>query len=240
MDSIDLNGIYESYIGIYEDVEDLDEAKEDEGLSRKEKIEKRNKRLGMKTKERRSEHTWARGERGNYGVEGDRYKATKTNKGNYPSIKMRGRGFTDPGFRDHYDIVLEYLLDGGLCESVENAEIMMAHMSEAWIDGILDEVRRFGGEVDPVTGQYTGRINPQLKTNPRTPSGPSGMKTPPLKKAEAAHNRAKESGDFRRANQIRTRALNPMNNTRLQRSMAYNKGKAEEKRRLQSPADDDN
>lgn len=39
---------------------------------------------------------------------------------------------------DHYDIVLEYLLDEGLCESVENAEIMMAHMSEAWIDGIIE------------------------------------------------------------------------------------------------------
>jgi hypothetical protein len=40
---------------------------------------------------------------------------------------------------DLYDLVLEYLLDQGLCESVENAEIMMAHMSEQWIDSIIEE-----------------------------------------------------------------------------------------------------
>jgi hypothetical protein len=39
---------------------------------------------------------------------------------------------------DLYDLVLEYLLDEGLCESVENAEIMMAHMSEQWIDRIVE------------------------------------------------------------------------------------------------------
>jgi hypothetical protein len=94
MDSIDLNAIYESYMQIYEDVEDLDEAKEDEGLSRKEKIEKRNKRLEMSTKERRSEHTWARGERGNYGIDGNRYEPNKTSKGDYPYIRRRGIGFT--------------------------------------------------------------------------------------------------------------------------------------------------
>ena len=48
---------------------------------------------------------------------------------------------------DLYDLVLEYLLDEGLCESVENAEIMMAHMSEGWVDAIvesyeLDEANR--------------------------------------------------------------------------------------------------
>jgi hypothetical protein len=40
---------------------------------------------------------------------------------------------------DLYDLVLEYLLDEGLCESVENAEIMMAHMSEQWINSIIEE-----------------------------------------------------------------------------------------------------
>lgn len=49
---------------------------------------------------------------------------------------------------DHYDIVLEYLLGEGLCESVENAEIMMAHMSESWIDSILDEALVDNGHSD--------------------------------------------------------------------------------------------
>ncbi len=39
---------------------------------------------------------------------------------------------------DLYDLVLEYLLDEGLCESVENAEIMMAHMSEGWVNAIAE------------------------------------------------------------------------------------------------------
>ena len=42
---------------------------------------------------------------------------------------------------DLYDLVLEYLLDEGLCETVENAEIMMAHMSEQWIDSIVESYR---------------------------------------------------------------------------------------------------
>ena len=49
---------------------------------------------------------------------------------------------------DHYDIVLEYLLGEGLCESLENAEIMMAHMSEAWIDDILGEALVDNGHSD--------------------------------------------------------------------------------------------
>jgi hypothetical protein len=40
---------------------------------------------------------------------------------------------------DFYDLVLEYLLNEGFCETEDNARIMMIHMSEAWIDDILDE-----------------------------------------------------------------------------------------------------
>ena len=39
---------------------------------------------------------------------------------------------------DLYDLVLGYLLDEGLCESVENAEIMMAHMSDGWVNAIVE------------------------------------------------------------------------------------------------------
>lgn len=40
---------------------------------------------------------------------------------------------------DLYDVVLEHLLDEGYCDDVESAEIIMANMSEEWLDGILDE-----------------------------------------------------------------------------------------------------
>lgn len=39
---------------------------------------------------------------------------------------------------DLYDIVLDYLLDEGYCESVENAEATMAHMSDEWLDEIIE------------------------------------------------------------------------------------------------------
>lgn len=37
-----------------------------------------------------------------------------------------------------YDVVLDYLLDEGYCESEENAISMMAAMSEDWIDSIIN------------------------------------------------------------------------------------------------------
>jgi hypothetical protein len=49
---------------------------------------------------------------------------------------------------DLYDLVLEYLLDEGLCETVENAEIMMAHMSEQWIDRIVEGYQLDEAQVD--------------------------------------------------------------------------------------------
>ena len=50
---------------------------------------------------------------------------------------------------DLYDLVLEYLLDEGLCESVENAEIMMAHMSEGWVESIVDEANEIMSITSP-------------------------------------------------------------------------------------------
>ena len=51
---------------------------------------------------------------------------------------------------DLYDLVLEYLLDKGLCESVENAEIMMAHMSESWVDSIVEEYEEIEEDADTI------------------------------------------------------------------------------------------
>jgi hypothetical protein len=141
MSTKDLSDLYEAYRNVYD--ESIDEAKEDENLSRAEKVNKRDERLGMRSTERKREHKYARGERGNYGIHGDRYEPTKGhkewNKGKYPSVKIRGRGFEES--YDHFDLVLEYLLDEGFCESQENAEAMMAHMSEEWVESIIDEAK---------------------------------------------------------------------------------------------------
>lgn len=52
------------------------------------------------------------------------------------------REMQDSYEQDNYDLVLEYLLDEGICESQENAEAMMSHMSQEWIDNIIDEANR--------------------------------------------------------------------------------------------------
>jgi hypothetical protein len=150
MDSKDLTDLYEAYLNVYENVEEVEsiiEAKEDENLSREEKVNKRNERFGMTSRQRRAEHRSERGERGNYGVDGDRYEAGQ------PSVRIRGRGYKDNRPKtpqlssktirvseeyDNFDLVLEYLLDEGLCDTQENAEAMMAHMSEEWVESIIE------------------------------------------------------------------------------------------------------
>lgn len=58
---------------------------------------------------------------------------------------------------DPYDIVLEYILNEGYCDTVEDAEVLMAHMSEDWIDSILDE------DYDSTVAQYKSLISAAIK-----------------------------------------------------------------------------
>jgi hypothetical protein len=43
---------------------------------------------------------------------------------------------------DIYDLVLDHLLDEGFCDDVNSANVIMAHMSEEWLDEILDEANK--------------------------------------------------------------------------------------------------
>ncbi len=47
---------------------------------------------------------------------------------------------------DLYDVVSEYLVSEGFCDSYEDADVIMVNMSEQWRDEILDEVTG-GGQV---------------------------------------------------------------------------------------------
>jgi hypothetical protein len=40
---------------------------------------------------------------------------------------------------DLYDVVLEHLLDEGFADTLEDAQVLMANMSEQWIDSIVEE-----------------------------------------------------------------------------------------------------
>ena len=43
---------------------------------------------------------------------------------------------------DYYDMILEYLLDEGYADTVENAEAIMVNMSEEWVGDIMEEKKK--------------------------------------------------------------------------------------------------
>jgi hypothetical protein len=43
---------------------------------------------------------------------------------------------------DLYDIVSEYLVSEGFCDSYEDADVIMANMSEEWRENILEETKK--------------------------------------------------------------------------------------------------
>jgi hypothetical protein len=56
---------------------------------------------------------------------------------------------------DLYDVVLEHLLDGGFADTLEDAQVLMANMSEQWIDSIVEasEDSEVAGELAKLRGQ---------------------------------------------------------------------------------------
>lgn len=164
MEFKDLDGIYESYMQIYEDVEDLEEVRGfgevDPRTGRYTDYSKSNmlgSHSGMRNPPlKKAEAAGSRAaESGDYkranrikraigriertDLAGDMGWSAGYARGSKDRARMEKTRLNSSYDYDHYDIVLEYLLGEGLCESVENAEIMMAHMSEGWIDSILDE-----------------------------------------------------------------------------------------------------
>jgi hypothetical protein len=60
--------------------------------------------------------------------------------------KIRSTMSRPPVSEDIYDLVSEYLVSEGFCDSYEDADVIMVNMSEEWRDGILDEVTG-GGKI---------------------------------------------------------------------------------------------
>jgi hypothetical protein len=116
--------------------ETLSEAKEDESLTTLQKIRKRNKRdseslvsrPGGQTDERRSYHKAGRGE-----------KKEKGAKSAFGTMRHVGGPYNEE--LDLYDIVSEYLVSEGFCDSYEDADVIMANMSEEWRESILESAK---------------------------------------------------------------------------------------------------
>jgi hypothetical protein len=152
MDSRDVIGLYEAYFQVYEDQymceeTEIDESKADNIVPPEHRANLRNARAGFQvidpkspaaTTARRREHKERRGLRSNMGGEGaSTYRYDDNHDKDYPYIKVRGRGNVEEDL-DMYDIVLDYLIEEGFCDDVESAEVVMANMSEEWLETITE------------------------------------------------------------------------------------------------------
>jgi hypothetical protein len=160
MDAADIFNLYEAYRSVYEDQQslteevdvELDEANKYEqklggkGLESILRRGDRNRRfsgdepdLKRDDEVMRKNPSYVAGyRRGGQGPGSElrfhpRIKAHKERRG----VKTRGTGVRED--LDIYDLVLDHLLDEGFCDDVESAEVVMANMSEEWLDEILDE-----------------------------------------------------------------------------------------------------
>lgn len=77
---------------------------------------------------------------------------------------------------DLYDLVLDHLLDEGYANTVENAEVIMANMSEGWLEeilGVLTEAEGSFGQTPKAAERYrTMRRKSQPTYLRHTPVGP--------------------------------------------------------------------
>ena len=62
----------------------------------------------------------------------------KKTKAHRDMVKAAEKHFNES---DAYDVILSHLLDEGFADTEQNAITIMANMSEAWIDEILDEAK---------------------------------------------------------------------------------------------------
>ncbi len=151
--------------------------------------------VGDQTSERRSYHKAGRGEkkeRGDkYDVEstvgkdkwageaevkkryGSHYDETGRRERNIRAIKSQEKVGGPKGLPeelDLYDIVSEYLVSEGFCDSYEDADVIMANMSEEWRESIVNTLIE-EGFVSPYKAPHahgrsmenTGRLSPAMK-----------------------------------------------------------------------------
>jgi hypothetical protein len=172
MDRPDFMGLYESYLGVYEEVESIEEDVEeiDEGIRQGIRRGIRAARNAVGDLADKAEYaTYTKAEKRELGNKKHEFRNTPEGHNAIMRRNKDRQGKYNEEV-DLYDLVLEYLLDEGLCESVENAEIMMAHMSEGWVDAILEVTG--GGKVEykPVfrgTSERPGhRIYPKKEEDP--------------------------------------------------------------------------
>jgi hypothetical protein len=151
--------------------------------------------VGDQTSERRSYHKAGRGEKKERGDKydvgstvgkdkwareaevkkryGSHYDETGRREGNVRAIKSQKKVGGPKGLPeelDLYDMVSEYLVSEGFCDSYEGADVIMANMSEEWRESIVNTLIE-EGFVSPYKAPHahgrsmdnTGRLSPAMK-----------------------------------------------------------------------------
>jgi hypothetical protein len=146
-----MEDLIEAYMSVYDQGDELDE-----GFKKMDraKIEDQAKRLGggkgdilrdvadrMDTEAERKYST-SQARRNRAGAGSEYRKAQELRARDDAKADFEKYGL--PESVDSYDVVLEYLMNEGYADTEQNAVIIMANMSEAWIDGILDEASVYG------------------------------------------------------------------------------------------------
>jgi hypothetical protein len=125
------------------------------GMSKNQKDAFKNVSKKLETRGDRMEKVWSK-------HDPEKVKAReKMNKSTITVTPIRPR-LPESYELDLYDIVSEYLVSEGFCDSYEDADVIMANMSEEWRESVLDEVTG-RGYIEPVTGRHTGS-HPAVRT----------------------------------------------------------------------------
>jgi hypothetical protein len=83
----------------------------------------------------------------------DKYRTTR--QAAHDAAHQERQKWQDSYEYDLYDVVLEHLLDEGFADTLEDAQVLMANMSEQWIDSIVEasEDSEVAGELARLRGQ---------------------------------------------------------------------------------------
>lgn len=201
MNSRDITGLYEAYLGVYQgdDLYEANKAEKEMNLTSKQRSRLRNvsyKQEYTTPSQRRDVYSNASNlddsdkarllhphDRGDQRATQKWHKQIATKRKEEHQNKQRNEDL------DIYDLVLDHLLDEGYCDDVESAEVIMANMGEEWVDEIIE------GFVSPFKTKPT-------YGNPRgtSPAMKALQKSDELQRTELGSPRQK--AQTRRSNQL--------------------------------------
>jgi len=199
MNSRDVVGLYEAYRSVYEEQQSLTEVNADLEEGFIDTLADRVKSDGSRMRSPGKNAFFKAWELERTEPGSKRQKKQTRRADHLEKVASSGYNFAQKNQHkeevDIYDLVLDHLLDEGFCDDVESAEVIMANMSEEWLDEILDEAVEIMSVTSP-TGErrkgsrvYSGRASLNRQ---------NARKLGELQKRQALNPRAQGSRSARR------------------------------------------